>query len=79
MFVMIAIAVWACALVIWWVCSNAFRHSDIDKLKSRLIGTSKTKAQTTTSSMNVAWYPRKPWNMMGLCSRCYGPFQGNAT
>jgi len=36
MFVIIAIAVWVCALVIWWVCSNAFRHSDLDKLKSRL-------------------------------------------
>jgi len=44
MFLIIAIAVWACALVIWWICSNAFRHSDLDKLKSRLIGTSKTKA-----------------------------------
>jgi tight adherence protein B len=44
MFLIIAIAVWACALVIWWICSNAFRHSDLDKLKSRLIGTGKTKA-----------------------------------
>jgi len=44
MFVMIAIAVWACALVIWWIASNAFRHSDLDKLKSRLIGSNKTKA-----------------------------------
>jgi tight adherence protein B len=44
MFLIIAIAVWACALVVWWICSNAFRHSDLDKLKSRLIGTSKTKA-----------------------------------
>jgi len=44
MFLMIAIAVWACALVIWWICSNAFRHSDLDKLKSRLIGTTKTKS-----------------------------------
>ena len=43
MFVMIAIAVWACALVIWWICSNAFRHSDLDKLKSRLVGATKTK------------------------------------
>ena len=43
MFLMIALAVWACALVIWWICSNAFRHSDLDKLKSRLIGTTKTK------------------------------------
>lgn len=43
MFVMIALAVWACALVIWWICSNAFRHSDLDKLKSRLAGTTKAK------------------------------------
>ncbi|MGB6943190.1 MAG: type II secretion system F family protein [Bryobacteraceae bacterium] len=49
MFVMIAIAVWACALVIWWICSNAFRHSDLDKLKSRLIGTSKSKAVKVSS------------------------------
>jgi tight adherence protein B len=43
-FLLISIAVWACALVIWWICSNAFRHSDLDKLKSRLIGGSKPKA-----------------------------------
>jgi len=43
MFLVVAIAVWVCALVIWWVCSNAFRHSDLDKLKSRLLGTSKVK------------------------------------
>jgi tight adherence protein B len=43
MFLLIAVAVWACALVIWWACSNAFRHSDLDKLKSRLLGTSKSK------------------------------------
>jgi len=48
MFVMIAIAVWACVLVIWWICSNAFRHSDLDKLKSRLSGTSRSK--TTKSA-----------------------------
>lgn len=49
MFLMIAIAVWACALVIWWICSNAFRHSDLDKLKSRLTGSSKTKAVKTVA------------------------------
>ena len=43
MFFIIAIAVWICALVIWWVCSNAFRHSDMDKLKSRLLGSNKAK------------------------------------
>src|SRR6202044_1380561 len=49
MFVMILIAVWACAMVVWWICSNAFRHSDLDKLKSRLIGTSKTKVAKSSS------------------------------
>jgi tight adherence protein B len=39
LFVFIAIAVWVCALVIWWLFSNAFRHSDMDRLKSRLLGT----------------------------------------
>jgi tight adherence protein B len=43
MFLVIAIAIWVCALVIWWVASNAFRHSDMDKLKSRLLGTNKAK------------------------------------
>ena len=49
MFLLIAIAVWACALVIWWICSNAFRHSDLDKLKSRLLGTSKAKTAKTAA------------------------------
>jgi tight adherence protein B len=43
MFWIIVIAIWACAMVVWWICSNAFRHSDLDKLKSRLLGTGKTK------------------------------------
>ncbi len=53
MFVIIAIAVWVCALVIWWVCSNAFRHSDLDKLKSRLLGTNKAK-KTKTAGQNAS-------------------------
>jgi len=53
MFIIIAIAVWVCALVIWWVCSNAFRHSDLDKLKSRLLGTNKAK-KTKTAGQNAS-------------------------
>jgi tight adherence protein B len=52
-FLIIAIAVWVCALVIWWVCSNAFRHSDLDKLKSRLLGTNKAK-KTKTAGQNAS-------------------------
>jgi tight adherence protein B len=50
MFVLILIAVWACAMVVWWICSNAFRHSDLDKLKSRLTGTTKTKSAKTAAA-----------------------------
>ena len=38
-----AIGIWACALAIWWLFSNAFRRSDFDRLKNRLLGTSKPK------------------------------------
>jgi tight adherence protein B len=48
LYVIIAVAVWVCVMVIWWVFSNAFRHSDMDKLKSRLLGTNKTKKTTST-------------------------------
>lgn len=48
MFIIILIAVWACAMVVWWICSSAFRHSDLDKLKSRLIGTTKAKTPKST-------------------------------
>jgi len=53
MFILIAIAVWVCSLAIWWVCSNAFRHSDLDRLKSRLLGTSKTK-KTKVAAQNAS-------------------------
>jgi tight adherence protein B len=43
MFLIIAIAVWVCAIVLWWLFSNAFRHSDMDRLKSRLLGGNKQK------------------------------------
>ena len=49
MFVVIAIVVWACALLVWWACSNAFRHSDMDKLKSRILGGSGKPKQAKTS------------------------------
>jgi tight adherence protein B len=35
--------------LVWWACSNAFRHSDLDKLKSRLMGTGKAKKSDSVS------------------------------
>jgi tight adherence protein B len=53
MFLIIAIAVWVCALVLWWLFSNAFRHSDMDRLKSRLLGSNKAK-KTKTVGQNAS-------------------------
>jgi len=44
-FLWIAIAVWVVAVVAWWICSKAFRQADFDRLKNRLLGSSKTKKQ----------------------------------
>jgi tight adherence protein B len=49
MFLLIAIGIWACALIVWWACSRAFRHSDVDRLKSRLLGTNKSKKSTSAA------------------------------
>lgn len=46
--VVIFIGIWLCALLVWWACSNAFRHSDMDKLKSRLLGSNKPKKAKTS-------------------------------
>jgi tight adherence protein B len=64
MFLMIAIAVWACVLVIWWICTNAFRHSDLDKLKSRLIGATKSKAAKATPGAGASLIQTEQKNVL---------------
>lgn len=49
MFLLIAVGIWACALIIWWACSRAFRHSDVDRLKSRLLGANKSKKNKSSA------------------------------
>ncbi len=43
MFLWVAIAIWLVAVVTWWICSKAFRQADLDRLKNRLLGTTKNK------------------------------------
>lgn len=47
MFIVMAALIWAVAMGIWWLCSNAFRHADVDRFKSRLLGSTKSKKQKT--------------------------------
>ena len=43
MFLWVAIAIWLVAVLAWWICSKMFRQADLDRLKNRLLGTTKTK------------------------------------
>src|SRR5438045_1330152 len=43
MYLVIALLVWIVAIGVWWLCSNAFRHADIDRFKARLLGSVKAK------------------------------------
>jgi tight adherence protein B len=47
MFLVYVIAIWIGAMVIWGLSSRYVRRSDIDRVKSRLLGTSKTKKKAT--------------------------------
>ncbi|MCX6635121.1 MAG: type II secretion system F family protein [Acidobacteria bacterium] len=42
-YAIMAAVIWIAALGIWWVVSRAFRHADVDKIKSRLTGGGRIK------------------------------------
>ena len=43
MFIVLLIAIWAAVFGAWWLYTNAFKSTDADKYKSRLLGTTKQK------------------------------------
>ena len=45
-FLLVVAGVWILALGIWWVSSTAFRSADVDRLKARLLGTTKEKKKS---------------------------------
>ena len=52
-FIIVALVIWLSALMVWWLVSNAFRKTDVDRIKNRVLGVAKVKkakvAQTDTS------------------------------
>lgn len=73
MFLLIAVGIWACALIIWWLCSSAFRHSDVDRLKSRLLGATKSK-KNKSSAPNASLIQTEEKNSL-LASKFVRRFQ----
>ena len=53
-FLIIVVAIWLIALGTWWVFSSASRRADVDRLKSRLLGTSKAKSAKKSSQKEAA-------------------------
>ncbi|MGH9628996.1 MAG: hypothetical protein ACRD7E_11780, partial [Bryobacteraceae bacterium] len=58
LFVGIAIAIWLLTLVGWWMASKAFRSADVDRIKSRVLGTPKKKK--TSGQQDVALFQKEP-------------------
>lgn len=44
-FILILVVIWAVAMAVWWGVSRALRNSDVDRIKSRLIGVKQKKAK----------------------------------
>jgi tight adherence protein B len=42
-FLLIVLGIWLLVMAIWWVSSSAFRTADVDRLKARLLGTTKDR------------------------------------
>jgi tight adherence protein B len=51
-FVIILVVAWLICLLIWITVSNAFRKTDVDKMKSRLLGT-RTEPQTKSAPLQA--------------------------
>jgi tight adherence protein B len=52
-FLAVVIAIWLIAVGTWWVFSSASRRADVDRLKSRLLGTSKAKRDKKSSQQEA--------------------------
>jgi tight adherence protein B len=50
-FLLLVAGVWLLALAIWWVSSSAFRNADVDRLKARLLGTTREKKKASGQGM----------------------------
>jgi len=54
LYVIIVVAIWLVALGAWWMFSSASRRADVDRLKSRLLGTSKARRDQKSSQKGAA-------------------------
>ncbi|MGA2182302.1 MAG: type II secretion system F family protein [Bryobacteraceae bacterium] len=58
-FLLIVAGVWVLVLAIWWVSSSAFRSADVDRLKARLLGTTKEKKKSSAQGPALI-HPDRP-------------------
>ncbi len=54
-FLFSVIAIWAVCMVIWWAVSRAARSKDVDRIKSRVVGTN-TEAKSKSTGVSPALF-----------------------
>jgi tight adherence protein B len=70
-FLLVVGAVWVLALGIWWISSSAFRTADVDRLKARLLGTTRERKKAAASGPALI-HPDQP--LPSLVLRLIGRF-----
>lgn len=69
MFILFLITIWALAFGGWWLYTNAFKTSDVDRFKNRLLGTSKAKSKKSEEGPALLHTESKGGILFGLLRR----------
>jgi len=59
-FLLIVIGIWLLVMAIWWVSSSAFRTADVDRLKARLLGTTREQKKKAAQQGPALINPDRP-------------------
>lgn len=68
-FIIVAVSIWVVALGGWWLCSNAFRKTDVDRFKNRLLGTGKPKKEKSQTGLSLIHTEAQPTVLLKLMHR----------
>jgi len=59
-FLLIVLGIWLLVMAIWWVSSSAFRSADVDRLKARLLGTTRDHKKKAAQQGPALINPDRP-------------------
>lgn len=62
LFIAVFIGLWLITMIAWWMISNAFKTAEVDRVKSRLLGTSTDKKKKKGQKKDVALIDKEDAN-----------------